>query len=135
LLAALYIGNAGPADWSPDGHFLLVNVTDVADANARSSLWVIRLERPGRPQGVPFASERRQGRRGAILARRPHPNTSCPRGDRHPGRDAASGHRQASVWPAWDMTPDGQRFLITKFVGDPAAESLTLIQNWPASLK
>jgi hypothetical protein len=44
------------------------------------------------------------------------------------------------LWPAatravYDVTPDGQRFLIN--VADPATSSrpITLISNWPAKLK
>ena len=36
---------------------------------------------------------------------------------------------------AYDMTPDGQRFLVSRPVENTDAPSLLLIQNWPASFK
>ncbi len=36
---------------------------------------------------------------------------------------------------AYDMTPDGQRFLVSRPVENTGAPSLLLIQNWPASFK
>jgi hypothetical protein len=36
---------------------------------------------------------------------------------------------------AYDMTPDGQRFLVSRQVENTGAPSLLLIQNWPASFK
>jgi hypothetical protein len=35
----------------------------------------------------------------------------------------------------YDVSPDGQRFLINKDVGEVTAPSLTIVLNWPAELQ
>jgi hypothetical protein len=45
--------------------------------------------------------------------------------------------RTSPFWThfAYDVAPDGQRFLIDAAVGDPAPPSVDIVLNWPAALK
>lgn len=36
---------------------------------------------------------------------------------------------------AYDVHPDGQRFLLSTFVEEVASTELTLVVNWPSSVK
>jgi hypothetical protein len=40
-----------------------------------------------------------------------------------------------SVTREYDVTPDGQRFLVNVTSGDETVEPITLVQNWAADLK
>ena len=35
----------------------------------------------------------------------------------------------------WDVMADGERFLVNRAIEAPGVEPLTLVQNWPATLK
>ena len=34
----------------------------------------------------------------------------------------------------YDVTPDGQRFLVAQFAGDPAKATITVVVNWASKL-
>lgn len=36
---------------------------------------------------------------------------------------------------AWDVSADGERFLVNRAIEARGVEPLTLVQNWPATLK
>jgi serine/threonine protein kinase/Tol biopolymer transport system component len=38
-------------------------------------------------------------------------------------------------WPEFDVTPDGERFLVNQPIDEPSVEPLTLVQNWTSALE
>jgi hypothetical protein len=42
---------------------------------------------------------------------------------------------EGGIYHEYDVSPDGQRFLIGTLIGDADAPPPTVIMNWPALLK
>ena len=43
--------------------------------------------------------------------------------------------RTGVPWRMWDVSADGERFLVSRALDAPEVEPLTLVQNWPAALE
>ena len=130
----------GPAI-SPDGRWLLYQ----SNESGRDEVYVQSLEDDGGKWQISTDG----GRCGPVDARRER-DRLLSRGRRdahdrggHARSDFLRGRSSAAVRSAeprlggheYDVTPDGNRFLVTQPIEQSGAEPLTLVQNWTSGLE
>jgi len=133
----------GGGRFSPDGKWLAY----VSEESGRQEIYVAAFPGPGgrwqiSTEGGRAPRWRRDGKElfyvsleRKMMAVEIKPGPSFEAG--HPTALFDTPHRVAARLgvPAYDVSADGQRFLIVTAAGETAAPPLTLVVNWPAALE
>ena len=134
--------NEGQGRFSPDGRWVAYQ----SDESGRVEVYVAPFPGPGRPQ--PVSTGGGSGPRWRVDGKElffvtPDQRMDAAAIDTTGASVVVSRIEQlfqvrvdaAAGLNAWDVAPDGQRFLIASPVDEPRPPSLSLIVNWPATLR